>query len=99
VHDRRVERAEVRAERTALVQRLQAPQLAVTEHYNRDLPLTTPPAVDMTDDGDEEFWEAKEAMAQRLAAEELREDAKDTLAMNRAVIDRAEAWQRDKPRG
>lgn len=52
-----------------LCQRLQAPEHAVTQHYNEAVESKSLPAV-MPDD-DEDFWEAKDALAERLAAEEV----------------------------
>lgn len=59
-----------RDERRELLQRIQAPQVAVIDHHNRHGEVYTPPAVDTTDEGDEDFWEAKEDLAQRLAKAE-----------------------------
>jgi hypothetical protein len=66
----RAERA-WREERAELVQRIQAPQMAVVAHHNAGAEAATPPAVDVTEEGDGDFWEAKDEMAQRLAAMEV----------------------------
>jgi hypothetical protein len=66
-----VERAQWAHDRQELLQRIQAPQHAVTAHYNRETENATPPAVDTSDEGDEDFWESREAMAERLAEQEV----------------------------
>jgi hypothetical protein len=69
--DRRHERREVAAERSELLQRIQAPEHAVIDHYNRAVDMdAAPPAVNPEGD-DDEYWESKERMAERLAADEV----------------------------
>jgi hypothetical protein len=48
-----------------LCQRIQAPQVAVAEHAGRQFPTDIPMHVPM--DNDEEYWESKEELAERLA--------------------------------
>jgi uncharacterized protein (DUF1800 family) len=64
------ERAEAawQQERASLLQRIQAPGHAVIEHHNQE-PVVAPPAVSEFDD--EDFWESREALADRLAAAEV----------------------------
>lgn len=54
----------------ALIQRIVAPREAAWEHTQQTVPVHAPPAVTPDDDGD--FWESREALADRLAAEEQR---------------------------
>jgi hypothetical protein len=49
---------EWRLERTALLQRIQAPEVAVVEAAKKDTPA--PPSIAY--DSDEEYWRAKEAV-------------------------------------
>lgn len=70
-----VEREEWGRERAMLLQRIQAPQHAVTQHYNKGVDVVNPPAVRSDDDADEDFWQAhesREELAERLMAEEQR---------------------------
>lgn len=68
VHDNRAARREWARERGDLVQRIQAPAQAVLAHAQPEEPNASPPAV--LPDSDEDFWESREALAERLAAEE-----------------------------
>jgi hypothetical protein len=52
-----------------LLQRIQAPALAIAEHAQTTAGEFAPPAVPMDDDAS--HWEAKEELAQRLTATEL----------------------------
>jgi hypothetical protein len=56
----REEQAAWRLERASLLQRIQAPELAVIEHQTA-APAANPSAVSMHDDAD--FWKAQEALA------------------------------------
>jgi hypothetical protein len=47
------------------MQRIQAPTQAVVDHSMTQGPVWAPPAV--APDSDEEYWESKEALADRLA--------------------------------
>jgi len=69
--DRRHERRETAAERAQLLQRIQAPEHAVIDHYNQRIDLhAAPPGVNPEGD-DDEYWESKERMAERLAGDEM----------------------------
>jgi hypothetical protein len=63
--DRRRERQEVRVERADLLQRIQAPQHAITQHHNAGAGQFAPPAVDP--EIDEDFWVSKEDLAELAA--------------------------------
>lgn len=65
LQDRRDERREVRAERADLLQRIQAPQYAVTQYHNAGGEQFAPPAVDP--ELDEDFWVSKEDLAELAA--------------------------------
>jgi hypothetical protein len=52
-----------------LLQRIQAPEIAIAEHAQDAVGEFAPPAVAMDDDG--AHWEAKEQLADRLRAHEL----------------------------
>lgn len=40
-----------------LLQRIQAPDTAVIQHYNEQQPPSAPPAVRTDDDADDDYWE------------------------------------------
>lgn len=61
--DRRVERREHSAEREMLLQRIQAPQVAVAQHQVKDLPPDPPP---LPYDDDEAYHVSREQMAEAL---------------------------------
>ena len=65
LQDRHNERQEVRVERADLLQRIQAPQHAVTQHHNAGAGQFAPPAVDP--ELDEDFWVSKEDLAELAA--------------------------------
>ena len=65
LQDRHNERQEVRVERADLLQRIQAPQHAVTQHHNAGAGQFAPPAVDP--EIDEDFWVSKEDLAELAA--------------------------------
>lgn len=63
LHDRRVERRENATERAELLQRIQAPELAVIAHQVGD----APPGPEALDPNDDEAWHAsREDMARAL---------------------------------
>ncbi len=64
VWDRRSERRETAAERAVLLQRIQAPELAVVRHDFGELP---PSPMPLTFDDDEAFHASREEMAEALA--------------------------------
>ena len=64
------ERRAAAEERGALLRRIQAPQLALVE--NQPPAPVAPPAVNEFNDDD--YWESREALADRLAARELNGD-------------------------
>ena len=66
--DRARERREVARERADLLQRIQAPAHAVTAHHNAE-PVVSPPAV--VPDSDDDYWESREELAERLAQAEV----------------------------
>lgn len=70
VHDNRSARREWARERANLVQRIQAPAQAVLAHAQAEQPPVSPPAV--LPDSDEDFWESRDALADRLMAEEVK---------------------------
>lgn len=76
--DRESEWAE---ERAALLQRIQAPQAAVVQHYNREQEFESPRAVNP--DLDEDHWVDKEDLARLAAREELNGTEQDKVTMNR----------------
>lgn len=67
--DRQRERQEVRAERSDLLQRIQAPQHAVVQHHNEHDPYDSPPAVHP--DLDDDHWLNKDDLAEMMAREEI----------------------------
>jgi hypothetical protein len=57
-----------------LLQRIQAPAAEVVRYHYDQEPEPGPPAIDVTDEGDEDFWSArmsKEELAHAAAYEEL----------------------------
>lgn len=52
-----------------LCRRIQAPQLAAVEEANEALPHQSPPAVSPF--SDDEYWESRELLAERLMREEV----------------------------
>ena len=68
--DRRAERRQLLATIDGLARRIQAPQMAAIEVHNDTSaqPLYAPPAVNP--DSDEDFWESREQLAERLARAE-----------------------------
>lgn len=68
--DRRDERDDHAGQLDRLLQRIQAPELAVAEHAQHAVAEWAPPAVPLDDDAS--HWEAKEDLAQRLAEMELK---------------------------
>ena len=62
------ERGEWTRERGDLLQRIQAPAQAVAEHTAQVTVLRSPPAV--ATENDEDYWESREELAERLAAAE-----------------------------
>jgi len=67
--DRRAERRQFLAAIDRLCMRIQAPQRAAIEAVN-DVAGPSPVAVN-PEGSDEEFWESREALANRLMAEEI----------------------------
>ena len=77
LYDRRVERRQLLATIDALARRIQAPQMAAIEVHNDSAqPLYAPPAVNPF--SDDEYWESRELLAERLMREEVDAPAANT---------------------
>lgn len=54
-----------------LCQRLQAPQMATLEYHQAQVPTSEEAPAAVHPDSDEDYWEARETLADRLMAEEM----------------------------